>query len=142
MPEVLENLLKEQEERFLLVTIAKGFERSNENYAGQLAKGMAKGIATSMLTVESVIPTTVKTYSNVAMPRTVKNYSTVYTLILDNETNKVIFYRKGFMKKSPVSSRTIDKQINNIFRDYFYYDNEKSLSKPKVTDNDYVYTGN
>ncbi|MBK6264435.1 hypothetical protein JKA74_05250 [Marivirga sp. S37H4] len=105
LPEVLKSMMEENNTRFAMAVLVDGFVRSKGNYTGQVFKSIGIGILT------------LGTY----YPVPIKSRSYLQVIILDAYNNEIAFYRKSAMDdKSPLEPKVIDKQLNNIFKEYFY----------------------
>ncbi|MDR2962472.1 MAG: hypothetical protein LBU90_02350 [Bacteroidales bacterium] len=108
---LIDSLLTVSGKRFGLLIIQDGFTRSNKNYAGQVATAAVIGVATAVLTGGSAY----------YLQTPVRRGSTVNVLIVDAQENNVSFYRKSFAEdKNPTDVSVISKQLNALFRDYFF----------------------
>ena len=105
LPYTIDSILKNNNQRFALATIATGFGRRKGNYGGQVAKGAAVGI----LTLGMVIPTPVK--SNL----------TLYAFIFDADKDEITYYKKSMpVEKEPTDQQVMDKQLIKLFNGYLY----------------------
>lgn len=101
----IDSILKNNNQRFALATVATGFGRRKGNYGGQVAKGVAVGI----LTLGMVVPTPIK--SNL----------TLHAFIFDSEKNEIAFYKRSIpLEKEPTDPEVINKQLIRLFEGYFY----------------------
>ena len=102
---IIDSVLKSNNQRFVLATVATGFGRRKGNYGGQLAKGAAIGI----LTLGMYVPTPIK--SNL----------TLHAFIFDSEKNEIAFYKRSMpLEKEPTGPEIIKKQLIGLFNGYFY----------------------
>lgn len=100
--------------RYGLITYSEGFNRTNGNYAGQIALSVLIGVAT-MGTV-------------MYMPN--KSYSTINFLIVDIEKDEVsFFYRSNYMGANPLNPKYIDKQIQQVFKNEFKPKNVRNVNE-------------
>lgn len=105
LPYTIDSLLKINNQRFALATIASGFGRTKGNYRGQVAKGAAIGI----LTLGMAIPTPIK--SNL----------TLYAFIFDADKDEITYYKKSMpVEKEPTDQQVIEKQLMKLFNGYLY----------------------
>jgi len=100
----IDRILEANETRFGLITVSTGFTRIKGNYGKEIAKGVALGILTLGMYVQTPV----------------KAYSTIYAMIVDSKANNVSFYQKSFVQdKEPLDESVLTKQLQNIFKDYF-----------------------
>jgi len=105
LPYTIDSILKINNQRFALATIASGFGRTKGNYRGQVAKGAAIGI----LTLGMAIPTPIK--SNL----------TLYAFIFDSDKDEITYYNKSMpVEKEPTDQQVIEKQLMKLFNGYLY----------------------
>lgn len=105
IPPLIDSILKSNNQRFALATVATGFGRRKGNYGGQVAKGAAVGI----LTLGMYIPTPIK--SNL----------TLHAFIFDSEKKEIAFYKRSIpVEKEPTEPEVIKKQLIGLFNNYFY----------------------
>ena len=105
LPYMIDSILKNNNQRFALATIATGFGRRKSNYGGQVAKGAAIGI----LTLGMAIPTPIK--SNL----------TLYAFIFDADKDEITYYKKSMtIEKEPTDQQVIEKQLIKLFNGYLY----------------------
>lgn len=105
LPHTIDSILKNNNQRFALATIATGFGRRKGNYGGQVAKGAAVGV----LTLGMFVPTPVK--SNL----------TLYAFIFDAEKDEITYYKKSIpVEKEPTDEQVMDKQLIKLFNGYLY----------------------
>ncbi|MFD2036848.1 hypothetical protein ACFSKL_18735 [Belliella marina] len=105
VPPLVVAVLDDEKNRFGLLTIHAGFTRRKGNYGGQVAKAVGIGILT--LGMYAPVPT--------------KANSSVFVAIIDNSTSKTIFYNRSILTdKEPLDPKVLDKQINKLFKRYFW----------------------
>ncbi|PTB97367.1 hypothetical protein C9994_03270 [Marivirga lumbricoides] len=105
IPPVLNSIMEDNNTRFSLVVLANGFARRKGNYTGQVFKSIGIGILTM----------------GIYNPVPIKSRSNLYVIILDSYNNEIAFYRKSFLDDaSPIEPKVINKQMDKIFRRYFY----------------------
>jgi len=105
LPHTIDSILKNNNQRFALATIATGFGRRKGNYGGQVAKGAAVGI----LTLGMVVPTPIK--SNL----------TLYAFIFDAAKDEITYYKKSLpVEKEPTDEQVMEKQLIKLFNGYLY----------------------
>lgn len=101
----IDSIMKSNNQRFALATVSSGFGRRKGNYGGQVAKGIGVGILT--LGLYTPVP--------------IKSNLTLYGIIFDSQKNEIAFYRKtNPVEKSPTEKVELEKQLHNLFQDYFY----------------------
>ncbi|MBJ7879322.1 hypothetical protein [Gelidibacter salicanalis] len=102
----IDSILKINNQRFSLSTVATGFGRRKGNYGGQVAKGVAVGILTL----------------GMAVPSPIKSNLTLHAFIFDSEKNEIVFYNKLLPNKvkEPTDSKFIETQLTSLFEGYFY----------------------
>lgn len=101
----IDSLIESNGERFALSVVATGFGRRKGNYGGQVAKGAAIGILT--LGMYTPVP--------------IKSNLTLYAFIFDAEKNEVAYYKMvPPVEKEPTDPEVIDKQLQELFKGYFY----------------------
>lgn len=102
---IIDSLIKRNEKRFGLITLAEGFKRTKGNYLGQMAKGIALGILTLGMYFRTPI----------------KAYSTIYVMIVDTKENNIAFFNKSNLAgKDPLNEEVLKKQFNKIFEGYYW----------------------
>ncbi|MGB7395266.1 MAG: hypothetical protein WA913_12810 [Pricia sp.] len=101
----IDSILKSNNQRFTLATVATGFGRRKGNYGGQVAKGAAIGI----LTLGMYVPTPIK--SNL----------TLHAFIFDSKKKEIAFYKRSMpVEQEPTAPEVIKKQLIGLFNGYFY----------------------
>ena len=101
----IDSLLKANNQRFAIATVASGFGRKAGNYGNQLAKGIGVGI----LSLGMVVP--VPNKSNLSL----------FAIIMDAERNEVIYYCRTLpVEKSPTDKKVIYERYANLFNGYLY----------------------
>lgn len=101
----IDSILKANKQRFALATVTSGFGRKKGNYGGQVAKAMGIGILT--LGMYAPIP--------------IKSSSSLFTMILDSETNSVVYFSKSTpSEQSPTVRKTMEKNYKELYKGYFY----------------------
>ncbi|MCW5909511.1 MAG: hypothetical protein KIT62_00465 [Cyclobacteriaceae bacterium] len=101
----LDSLLEQNQKRFGLITITSGLTRVKGNYGKQIAKGIGIGILS--LGMVHVTP--------------IKAHSTVYVMILDSKDNNIAFFRRSRLSdKEPLDEAILRKQVQRIFKGYFW----------------------
>lgn len=101
----IDSVLKANNQRFALATVATGFGRRKGNYGGQVAKGAAVGILTL----------------GMAVPTPVKSSLTLYAFIFDAQRNEIAYYKKALpVEKEPTDEKAIEKQLIGLFNGYLY----------------------
>lgn len=105
IPPMIISSLKEHNKHFGLIVIQSGFTRAKGNFGGQVAKGIGLGILTMGMYVQSPI----------------KSNSSIYAMIVDAQNNDITFYNQSLLQeKEPMEKKTIEKQLNMIFENYFW----------------------
>lgn len=105
IPPSLKFIMQENDTRFAMAVMVDGFVRRKGNYTGEVLKSIGLGIVTFGMFY--TVP--------------VKSISTIRVLILDAYNEEIVFYRKNIMQdKSPLDPKVIDKQVNKIFKGYYY----------------------
>lgn len=105
IPYTIDSILKSNNQRFALATVATGFGRRKGNYGGQVAKGAAVGI----LTLGMAVPTPVK--SNIIL----------YAFIFDNTKDEITYFKKSQpVEKEPTDVHALEKQLLKLFDGYLY----------------------
>lgn len=93
----LDYLLKQQNQRYLLVTATQGFTRTQGNYGNQ----MAKSIGVGLLTMGMMVPVAVKAKSN------------IYVLIYDKQQKNIVYYNHTppQAEREPLDQVVLEKQF-------------------------------
>jgi hypothetical protein len=105
IPHTIDSILKNNNQRFALATVATGFGRKKGNYRGQVAKGAAIGILTL----------------GMAVPTPVKSNLTLHAFIFDAAKDEIAYYKKSMpVEKEPTDEQVIEKQLIKLFEGYFY----------------------
>ena len=109
IPGVLDEAIEAQGCRYGLLLIARGMTRDIKGYRKDVAKGVFLGIATTLLTLG-----TVTMYST---PK--KASSELFALVLDAETNRVVFYNtNGPQSTDPLQANPVSGQLSGLLKDY------------------------
>lgn len=105
VPPVLKSIMEDNKSRYSLLVLANGFARRKGNYTGQVFKSIGIGI----LTMGLYYPVPIKSRSN------------IHVIILDGYKNEIAFYRKSLLDDaSPIEPKVVNKQLDKIFKGYFY----------------------
>ncbi|MCL2562089.1 MAG: hypothetical protein FWE10_07230 [Rikenellaceae bacterium] len=90
--------------RYGMAVVANGFSRVRGNYTNQVLKGIGITILTGGI------------YS----PQPIKAHSNVACIIVDAETESLVFYNRHFMRDGePLKADVMSRQLNKIFKKYF-----------------------
>ena len=109
IPGVLDEAIEAQGCRYGLLLIARGMTRDIKGYRKDVAKSVFLGIATTLLTLG-----TVTMYST---PK--KASSELFALVLDAETNRVVFYNtNGPQSTDPLQANPVSGQLSGLLKDY------------------------
>ncbi|PWJ57753.1 hypothetical protein CLV98_106225 [Dyadobacter jejuensis] len=104
LPPTLDSLMEARDQRYAMAVIGAGFGRVKGNFRGQLAKGVGIGI----LTLGMYAPVPVK--SNLSL----------FTLVIDAQENKVVYYRRSTpVEKSPTSTDVIHRELTGLLNKTF-----------------------
>lgn len=105
IPHTIDSILKNDNQRFALATIATGFGRRKGNYGGQVAKGAAIGILTLGMAISTPI----------------KSNLTLYAFIFDADKDEITYYKKSVpVEKEPTDEQVMEKQLIELFNGYLY----------------------
>lgn len=105
LPPTIDSILTDSDERFVLATMAFGFQRKKGNYVGQVAKAFVVGVLTLGIYVPN--PNT----SNL----------TLIAFIFDAEKKEIAYYtRSAPVEKKPTNTKVLDKQLTKLFNGYLY----------------------
>jgi hypothetical protein len=100
----IDSLLKQNGKRFGLIIVGTGFQRTEENYDEEEAIGA--GMAILSLGLIYNVP--------------IEGNSKIYAMIVDAKDKNLAFFRKSFLKDSPIDEDVLKKQIQKIFKRYFW----------------------
>lgn len=102
---LMDSVVKSQNERFGLCIVNSGFGRKKGNYGKQIAKGVGIGILT--LGMYTPVP--------------IKATTSLYALIFDAESSKVIYYY-GFppIEKSPTDTAQLHELYKGVFNLFYH----------------------
>ncbi len=104
VPDFVSQMLTKSDKRFGILTVTTGFTRRKGNMTAQMLKGIGIGI----LTLGMYVPVPVKASSFLGV------------MIFDNQTQKVVFFRKSTLTEmDPLDPKVLSKQIKAIFKDYW-----------------------
>ena len=97
---VLDYLLADQKQRYLLVTATQGFTRLEGNYANQLAKTIGVGL----LTMGMMVPVAVKAKSAICL------------FIYDKEQKNIVYYSHTppLAEREPLDEAVLEKQLRTM----------------------------
>lgn len=102
IPPTIDSILCSRNERFGLLVYNYGFVRSNSNYAGQVAKGIAIGILT--LGTAYTVPYKDMTRSGI--------------IIVDSKNHNLAYVASSNMESSPLNPETYKKQMKVLLKKY------------------------
>ncbi len=104
IPPTISKVLKANEARYGLLTVQAGFSRSSKNYRGEIAKSIFMGFITLGLFQSTPI----------------KANSNVYIMIVDAESDRVVFARYSKSQNEPLHPSALEVQLHHIFKGYFF----------------------
>ena len=99
---VLDYLLQQQGQRYVLVPVAQGFTRRPGNYAGQIAKDIAVGV----LSMGTMVPMTVKANSHISL------------FVYDSQQHAIVYLTRTHPRdgREPLNEASVEKQLRQILR--------------------------
>ena len=106
---VIDSLLKSNNKRFGLITVAEGYTRTKDNINANKALQVA-GITANFLS-GNIIP---------YVPRRVtKASSTLFVMIVDADLNNITFFRKCIKHAEPTDGNVLSDQFRKIFEGFY-----------------------
>jgi hypothetical protein len=107
---VIDSMLKSNNKRFGLITVAEGYTRTRENYDAQNGLQLAGAIAHDFS--KGFVP---------YLPRRItKASSTLYVMIVDAELNNIAFFRKSIKYGEPADGNVLTDQFRKIFEGFYF----------------------
>ena len=104
-PRLLDSLVEASGHRYGMALVGVGFGRRRGNYAGQSAKAVGIGILT--LGMYAPIP--------------VKSSLTLYTAIIDSETDQVVYVNRTLpVEKDPTDEQVVRRQLERLYAGFWY----------------------
>jgi hypothetical protein len=101
----IDSLLESKGKQFGMFVIASGFTRTEINYSNQITKSIGLKLLTGGV------------YTQVP----IKARSNVYIVIADSKNNNLAFFRRSKIDgKEPLAEKVIKKQLNDVFKGYFW----------------------
>jgi hypothetical protein len=101
----IDSILESKGKQFGMFIISSGFTRTELNYSNQIAKSIGLKLLTGGV------------YTQVP----IKARTNVYVVIADSKNNNLAFFRRSKIDgKEPLDEKVINKQINDIFKGYFW----------------------
>ncbi len=105
IPTVLDQLLEAEGERYGLLLISEGMTRDKKGFAKEVGRSILVGAVTALLTLGTVT----------ASGAVYSAYSGVYAVVLDSETNRVMYYDFNETDKSPLDPK-VSKQLEKLLK--------------------------
>ncbi len=101
---LMDSIVKSENQRFALCIINAGFARRKNNYGNQVAKGIGVGILT--LGMYTPVP--------------IKANTSLYAMIYDATTSSVSFFNYfPIIEKSPVDRKNLENLYKKLFEPYY-----------------------
>ena len=100
IPETIDWLIEESGHRYGLAIYSNGYTRTGGNYALEIAKSISLGILTGWVSAPY------------------KNETHIYIMILDSETDKIIYNRHCYGEYDPLKEKHIEKALKRTFSDF------------------------
>lgn len=97
---VLHQLLRQQGQRYALISVARGFTRTGDNYSGQLAKSIGIGL----LSMGTIIPVSVKAKSEINV------------FVYDSQQQAIVYLSRTPppAEREPLNEAGVEKQFRNM----------------------------
>ena len=109
IPDKTRQLILDSGHRYGAIVFSRGFTREHGSYATDVAKGAIIGIATAILTMGALVGTMIPT----------KSISQVSIMIVDAETNRIVYYdRTPEQEYEPLNRRNLERQVNSIVKGF------------------------
>jgi hypothetical protein len=107
---VIDSLLKSNNKRFGLITVAEGYTRTEDNINANKALQVV-GITANFLS-GNIIP---------FVPRRItKASSTLFVMIVDAERDNIAFFRKNMRYCEPTDRNLLSEQFKKIFEGFYF----------------------
>lgn len=101
---LMDSIVKNENQRFALCVINSGFDRRKHNYGNQIAKGIGIGILT--LGMYTPVP--------------IKSNTSTYVMIYDAQNSSIVFFNYfPIIEKSPTDKKNLNFIYNKLFEKYY-----------------------
>ena len=100
IPETLDRIIEESGHRYGLAVYSVGYSRTGGNYALEIAKSIGLGILTGWVSAPY------------------KDETHIFLMILDSDTDRIIYNRHCFGEYNPLKEKHIQKALKRTFSDF------------------------
>ena len=100
IPETIDRIIEESGHRYGMVVYSNGYSRTGGNYALEVVKTIGIGILTGWVSAPY------------------KDETHLYLMILDSDTDRIVYNRHCFGEYSPVNDKHIEKVLKRTFSDF------------------------
>lgn len=100
IPETVDRLIEESGHRYGLAIYSIGYSRTGGNYALEIVKSIGIGLLTGWVSAPY------------------KNETHIYMMILDSETDKIIYNRHCYGEYDPLKEKHVEKALKRTFSDF------------------------
>ena len=100
IPETIDRIIEESGHRYGMVVYSEGYSRTGGNYALEVVKTIGIGILTGWVSAPY------------------KDETHLYLMILDSDTDRIVYNRHCFGEYNPLKDKHIEKALKRTFSDF------------------------